>query len=238
MRNTEQEAALEGIPPWAEPLGAIVVLLLLAGITLIAAGGWKWSADFLTSSASGWVQAFGSIAAIWGAFSVANRQHKVQVAKEREAARQDRRRRLEICRTVLTRAGAVFDSAARSLEIPYSAALLRREVAHAEGLLQALPLFDVPDATLVHRLGLLGQSLSHLSLGLDQMDDLGDLSTRKSYVRNAKAQSKECSVTLLYCGGLLRACSTEDELAWRDIEPQTMATLAAYVENMEQRAAP
>jgi hypothetical protein len=49
---------------WAVPTGAGIVALVLLSVVLIAAGGWDWFAGFLTSSASGWAQAIGTVIAV------------------------------------------------------------------------------------------------------------------------------------------------------------------------------
>ena len=58
---------------WAVPLGAGVLVSLLITLALVAAGGWKWFADFLTSSASGWAQAVGTVLAVLATAHIARR---------------------------------------------------------------------------------------------------------------------------------------------------------------------
>jgi hypothetical protein len=215
---------------WAEVLGAVLVLILVLSLALVASGGWEWFATFLMSSASGWVQAIGSIAAITGAFSIANRQQKAQSIRDFQSARQLRRQRLETCRAVLNRATALFDSSVETLDQPNATKILRIELAHAEGMLASLPLFEIPDSTLVHRFGLLGQSLLHLKIGLDQIDHLNKNSVSRSYVLDAKQWKKECQVSTVYCAGLIRACSTDEELNWHDEEAPTIERIRKFVD--------
>lgn len=70
------EAKTEG---WITGVGIGVVLSIMATITLVAAGGWGWFADFLTSTAANWIQAISSAIAIflalWLATSEDRRRH-------------------------------------------------------------------------------------------------------------------------------------------------------------------
>lgn len=199
---------------WNEVVGAALIVFLFLCFGLVAAGGWKWFTEFLAGSASSWVQAIGSIAAILGAFAIANKQTRTQVAAAEEASRQTRRQRLEVCHVVLIRVASVFDSAKKSLTSCSTTDVLRQEVAHARRMLDNLPLFEVPDPVLVHRFGLIGQSLQHLEIGLNQIDELKDGSTRLSYAENARQQSRECSTAIAWCRILVMKCSKGDESVW------------------------
>lgn len=135
----------------------------------------------------------------------------------------------------MQRASSVFDAATKTLQKKHSVGLMREEAKHALALIEALPLFDVPDALLVHRFGLLTQSLRHFLLGLDQIEQLGDAETVLSYIRDSKSQERECSVTLLHCGALIRACSTEQELGRFDEEQDALRTFGAFIDELEAR---
>ena len=50
---------------WAAAVGGIALTLLLIAIGLNVAFGLEWFSQFLAGSASGWVQAVGSIGAIF-----------------------------------------------------------------------------------------------------------------------------------------------------------------------------
>lgn len=78
-------------PEWAPAIGAIALVLLLFSLALVAAGGWVWFAAFLESSAAGWVQAVGSVAAILAAAWLAS----WQLRRTREAEAQARKERMQ-----------------------------------------------------------------------------------------------------------------------------------------------
>jgi len=64
----------EEAPTWAAATGVGILVILLGSIGLVAAGGWTWFSGFLVSSASGWVQAIGSVGAIATSIWLVGRQ--------------------------------------------------------------------------------------------------------------------------------------------------------------------
>ena len=79
MEKTSNEA-----PDWVVALGVFVVGGLLLCIGLIAGGGWSWFSKMLESALPAWVQAIGSIGAIWATGRAVQRAHDLQ---ERQRAR-------------------------------------------------------------------------------------------------------------------------------------------------------
>jgi len=53
-----------------------MVIGLVVTIGLVASGGWNWFANFLTSSASGWAQAVGTVVAIIATARIASRDSR------------------------------------------------------------------------------------------------------------------------------------------------------------------
>ena len=198
---------------WAEIVGATIAVLLLLTLGLVAAGGWSWFAAFLVGAAPAWIQALGAIAAIWGAFHLASRQQAEGAAQAAEARRQHRRQRLEVCRCVLQRVASVFGSAKAGLIERNGPYILRRELEDAKRALGSLPLFEVPDSYLVTRMNLAAQSLHHLELALDQVEEHFDFpETARNWADAAKKMEAESSQTISYCVDLIAACSTAQEM--------------------------
>lgn len=98
----------DSTPTWVKILGGLIVATLFGSIGLVAAGGWDWYVGFIGTTAPAWVQAIGSILAIWGAFAVLKKQSDVQAARELESSRQSRRQRLEICESILARTSYTY----------------------------------------------------------------------------------------------------------------------------------
>lgn len=75
---------------WPAPVGAAVVLVLFGSLGLVAAGGWTWYARFLESSAPSWLQAVGSVGALFGVWATI--RHQVlhgRFVRELEASERD-----------------------------------------------------------------------------------------------------------------------------------------------------
>jgi hypothetical protein len=73
-----------------------IIACLFASLGLIAAGGWNWFAGFLASSASGWVQAVGSIGAIVASIWLVGKQSHNDRERAREDAAAERFRYLDV----------------------------------------------------------------------------------------------------------------------------------------------
>jgi hypothetical protein len=220
---------------WASIFGAGLILLVFVSLALIAAGGWDWFSNFLTTSASSWVQAVGSIAAIWGAFAIANQQKVAQNAKDEETERQKRRLRFEVCHNVLQRVNSAFDSGEKAGSNLRSLSVLHIEINHATGLLDSLPLFEVPDALLVHRINLVSQSLRHSIALLNEVEPFDNESLVQIFVENARDAKRECSITVLYCRLLIKATGKHGQVEEWAREQATLKELAAIVDKLESK---
>ncbi|WP_041942841.1 hypothetical protein [Variovorax paradoxus] len=73
-------------PNWAPAIGALALVLLLASLALVAAGGWSWFAKFLESAAPAWVQAVGSLIALGIAIWLPRRQRSLERSDARRKA--------------------------------------------------------------------------------------------------------------------------------------------------------
>lgn len=73
---------------WTVTLICLALLTIYPGISV----AWGWAKDNASNIAS-WVQAIGSILAIWGAFRIASYQVDVQRDRDRESERQSKRRK-------------------------------------------------------------------------------------------------------------------------------------------------
>ena len=81
---------------WPGYIGGLILIIIFGTLALVAAGGWNWFAKFLENSASAWVQAFGSIFAIFVAIYIANKQHARQLLKDTAANDLIQKHRLDI----------------------------------------------------------------------------------------------------------------------------------------------
>lgn len=80
----------------ASAVGALALVVLLASLALIAAGGWTWFARFLESAAPAWVQAVGSVVAILAAVWIGKRQAETAIQLQRDLSVSEARRKLEV----------------------------------------------------------------------------------------------------------------------------------------------
>ncbi len=86
---------------WPAAVGMALVVGLICLFALNAAGGWAWTAKFLESSAAAWVQAVGSVAAIFAAIAVVNKQHALEMHRRNENDRTANRHRIRAMRTII-----------------------------------------------------------------------------------------------------------------------------------------
>jgi len=74
---------------WAVPLGVSILFLLISCLALIAAGGWKWFAEFLTTTAASWAQALLTAVAIIVTGVIARSTERKVRLKEESQRRRD-----------------------------------------------------------------------------------------------------------------------------------------------------
>lgn len=208
------EPRLEEGPPWAIPFGAAITTTMLVSVGLVASFGWPWYANFLQNSAAAWVQAIGSIAAIHMVFAIFRAQSQAQKERDAEAERQWRRQRLAVCLAILDRAAACFESDDPNATTRFAVRLLPDEVEHATQMLVGMPLTEIPDALLVHRFGLLGQSLAHQLAQIRSALELSPALLNQwvpTLAKSAATRYHETMATRHYCNALLIANSNDDE---------------------------
>lgn len=99
-------------------LGAAVVIWLFFSLAYIAASGWDAYAEFLGGSAPAWVQAIGSVMAIFAAIWIG--QNQLSAARRLEAEKQDRSDILktEVLYSLFGEAEALCGQCLESLEDP------------------------------------------------------------------------------------------------------------------------
>lgn len=112
---------------WAPALGAGLVLTLLSLIALTSIGGWPWVAKFLESSAPAWIQAIGSVAAIFAALLIVQRQHALEIERRRSAERSEQQRRARALRVVFFSAARACEDVARLIGKPHQTWSLKAE---------------------------------------------------------------------------------------------------------------
>lgn len=136
---------------WPTAVGMALVVGLICLFALNAAGGWAWTAKFLESSAAAWVQAIGSVAAIFAAIAVVNKQHVLEIHRRNENDRTENRRRIRAMKTIFFSAAKKCEKVAgqvggANIYWPLQAATLRE----ARARLISIDPFLIPDASLLH----------------------------------------------------------------------------------------
>ncbi|MFS2205366.1 hypothetical protein [Variovorax sp. Varisp36] len=139
------ERKKESQPEWAEAVGAISLVCILASLALIAAGGWNWFAKFLETSAPAWVQAVGSVGAIiatgWGI----TRSHRLQQAQRKKDVEEDYIQLLAVAHLLVVQAkyAAAQTKAYEALSFGNKDVARRSTHADLKALLDAYRRFDV-----------------------------------------------------------------------------------------------
>jgi len=123
-----------------------IVLFALHQLTtsLFNAHGWK---GMEASDWASWVQAVGSIAAIYGAFQISNKQHLRERRLQEEKEQHDTERRYRIIGGILRRIGARLKAVERSRDKSVILVADERYIEKLRAtavLLDALPSFEMP----------------------------------------------------------------------------------------------
>jgi hypothetical protein len=145
---------------------AFVVLLLATGFIKAVADKGIGSGE-----AASWLQAIGGILAIVAAFAVATGQHKADRALEMDIRNIDESRRFEAVKAILARANAVAKivgeawqrSAMDSIDSNFD-----NYVLDCKASVEALPIFDIPNADLIVYVVNLPRALQELNQVLAQ----------------------------------------------------------------------
>jgi hypothetical protein len=153
-------------------IGIPSVLLLLATgfITAVVHKG------IGSGDAASWLQAIGGILAIVAAFAVAARQHKADRSLEMEIRNIDESRRLEAVKAILARANAVahiVGEAWKRSAMDTIGSNVDIYVLDCKASVEALPLFDIPNADLIVYMVNLPRALQELNevLGQARVED-------------------------------------------------------------------
>lgn len=152
---------------WPAGIGATVVLSALVAIGLVAAGGWTWFAGFLAGSASGWVQAFGSIGAIVFGFLYVDRQNRHQLERDERLARGSDLRQVYAVIAASDQAEEAVswtDIGARLDTIEGILDPLELAAEEALSTLKGIPLSEIPDQELLKSCGQLRKDLVTLQI--------------------------------------------------------------------------
>lgn len=116
---------------WPEVIGAVALVCTLASLALIAAGGWSWFAKFLESSAPAWVQAIGSVGAIFITGWAVLRAHRLQREQKAQEAEEEYIRMLDVAFHLVGRVRLIATKI-QAFEMPGSSDVVSRRAMHAE----------------------------------------------------------------------------------------------------------
>lgn len=140
--------------------GATLILLLFA---LIAAGVWPWFRSMLESSAPAWIQAIGSIAAIFAAAEIGRRQALAASDLEAKKKAAVEVQKLQIVMALMARAHGLSNDICKAFETAqfYDFDQVSPELMVDTHLaLQALPVFEIPNGLLALDVLTIGRALS------------------------------------------------------------------------------
>lgn len=161
--QTSNQQAVRQDPEWLTAVGVAFAMLLLSSIGLVAAGGWKWFAAFLEGTASGWIQALGSIGAIIFGFIFVDRQNNHQKEREEDQAKELVVRQIQsvVAACLQAREAVAWTRIATEVESLDDATIEPIEFSTEEALaaLKSIPFSEIPDGTLLIRSGALRKDL-------------------------------------------------------------------------------
>lgn len=227
----------EKTPVWLIALGATTVVIVAISLTFSALGSWDQFVEFLKVSGPSWVQAVGSIVAIWVAFEVMKREANEQRARDAETSRQHRLNRLEVCLAIFRRGESVCTVCAQFLSSrpPAGSTKLADILSEAISMFGHMPLLEVPAPFLVRRLPVLQMRLTglrekvvvvlnHAESDWDHPDS--DWALEDAF-EDAGDVAKLFVAAVSHCDELMLSCMTPDELAAR---PAAMTTYKQHLE--------
>lgn len=190
----------------AAVVGMVLLGLLFGGLVLAIYPGWKaigcW---FERSDAPAWVQAVGSILAIFAAGGIAAWQAS---SSKRDAERL--RRRVETGRAlsidfILRRAKLVVENAERAVETETASTvkLAREQVEMVQQALRALPVFEIPSPRLIFDLQRSDRDLLYVLRVLEQVEkpDPRRRTGRAVFARVQKRLDQARYAAIVVCDG-------------------------------------
>lgn len=143
--------------------GAIVVLSLIASVALIAAGGWQWFKGMLESAAPAWIQAIGSVAAIFAAAEIGRRQARAASELEAKKKAEIEIQKLKIVMALMARAHGLSNDICKAFETAQFSdfdQVSPELMVDTHLALQALPVFEIPNGLLALDVLTIGRALS------------------------------------------------------------------------------
>ena len=129
------------------PSATLVILWAGIALTVVVTSQWSLLVSWFEQheSLAGWAQAFGSVAAIYAAFEVSNRQHRQQIKREMLAndvrARSQRQMLLEIIRLMEVLA-TISSKLQNNPEFVKASLPLQKMIDHMRSPLDTLPFWD------------------------------------------------------------------------------------------------
>lgn len=209
-----------------------LAIVVLAGFMIWLGSLWGLS----KSDWAAWVQAVGSVAAVFVAVWIVRLQHQRDVRLRDESERGIRRRQLSALRWVFSAASNTCETVAARVHSEHTTWTLQAELlAEQRRLFSSIGLSELPDAALVLRIHEFTQLLQHAHTVVEALAQ-----PRKESIRNHVAEllrdARDIALAgVTECTKLLIACSTQVELDadWQllDARKGTMAlTKRVYAE--------
>ena len=143
-------------------IGAVVIVLLFTSLGLIAGGGWSWFKGTLESAAPAWIQAIGSIAAIFAAAEIGRRQARAASDLEAKKRADAEIQKLKIIMALMARAHGLSNDICKAfstVKFDDFDQVSPELMVDTHLALQALPVFEIPDGLLALDVLTIGRAL-------------------------------------------------------------------------------
>ena len=220
---------------WAAIFGGALVLGFIGLVMLAALGGWGWMSAFLVSAAPNWMQGIGSLLAIGVAIWIMDRQHRLEIQRNAERLRQERRRQLRAISIILHSAADPCGFAMESCQDPdmqwtEHGELLRE----CRARLLAVPLPEIPNVNLLVAIEKAVRDL-WICVGLTTLMKNGGGAAEAA--RMFEGTMDTCLVGAAEALGAFRAMSTAEELASETLFYPDFAESKARVERAKASVA-
>lgn len=189
---------------------SVVVGTLFLLVVTAALAGWPWVESFLASSAPAWIQAVGSVAAIFAALAVVHRQHQLELRRRETEDHTVLIRRARTLRVIFMSAARVCEDVARNIGQPHVIWKFRAdELREVRSRLLAIDPLLVPNGSLLLIIEECAMRLQSCALLVAEMETPRDKETEDAIKAAVMRAARECWLGLYEATGLeVRLCKS------------------------------
>ncbi|WP_039051121.1 hypothetical protein [Comamonas thiooxydans] len=189
--------------------GVVVGSIFLLVITT-ALAGWSWVENFLVSSAPAWIQAVGSVAAIFAALGVVHRQHRLELRRRQTEDHTVLIRRARTLRVIFMSAARVCEEVARKIGQPHVIWRFKAdELREVRSRLLAIDPLLVPNGSLLLIIEECARRLQSCALLVAEMETPRDKEAEDAIKAAVMRTARECWLGLYEATGLeVRLCKS------------------------------